>query len=156
MSRRVFISFISKPRKRSSGIPRIWFALSHKRSSPVDRRTVAARLAWATLRGSDPSPRACRTAISAAATIGADEPIYRELVGIAERKVRLEHNQFNLRLGTVWLKFHIALVLIMAVEIIFISPARSTSRASDAADILHRGMRGDCARHPHTRPPQEL
>jgi hypothetical protein len=78
-----------------------------------------ARLAWATLRGSDPSPRACRTAISAAATVGADESIYRELVGIAERKVRLEHNQFNLRLGTVWLKFHIALVLIMAVEIVF-------------------------------------
>ena len=48
-----------------------------------------------------------------------DEASIRELVGIAERKVRLEHNQFNLRLGTVWLKFHIALVLIMAVEIVF-------------------------------------
>ena len=33
--------------------------------------------------------------------------------------MRLEHNQFNLRLGTGWLKFHIALVMIMGVEIAF-------------------------------------
>jgi hypothetical protein len=78
-----------------------------------------ARLAWATLRGTDPAPRACRTALNAAATAGSDEPIYRDLVEIAARKVRLELNQFNLRLGTVWLKFHLALVMIMAVEIVF-------------------------------------
>jgi len=41
------------------------------------------------------------------------------LVEVAARKVRLELNQFNLRLGTVWLKFHLALVMIMAVEIVF-------------------------------------
>jgi hypothetical protein len=78
-----------------------------------------ARLVWATLRGTDPSPRACRTALSAAPTAGRDEPIYRELVEVAARKVRLELNQFNLRLNTVWLKFHLALVMIMVVEIVF-------------------------------------
>jgi hypothetical protein len=78
-----------------------------------------ARLAWATLRGTDPAPRACRIALNAAATAGSDEPIYRDLVEVAARKVRLELNQFNLRLGTVWLKFHLALVMIMAVEIVF-------------------------------------
>jgi hypothetical protein len=77
------------------------------------------RLIWATLRGTDPAPRACRTALHAAATVGGDEAIYRELVEVAARKVRLEHNQFNLRLGTVWLKFHIALVVIMGVEVAF-------------------------------------
>ncbi len=79
----------------------------------------AARLAWATLRGSDPSPRACRTALRDATSVGSDEPIYRDLVEVAARKVRLELNQFNLRLGTVWLKFHIALVMIMGIEILF-------------------------------------
>jgi len=77
------------------------------------------RLIWATLRGTDPAPRACRMALSAAATAGDDAPIYRDLVEVAARKVRLELNQFNLRLGTVWLKFHLALVMIMAVEIVF-------------------------------------
>ena len=78
-----------------------------------------ARLIWATLRGSDPAPRACRTALAAAATAGADEAIYRELVEIAARKVRLEHNQFNLRLNTGWLSFHIGLVVILGVEVAF-------------------------------------
>jgi hypothetical protein len=77
------------------------------------------RLAWATLRGTDPAPRACRTAILAEGKLNKDRPIYGELVEIAERKVRLEHNQFNLRLGTSWLKVHIALVIFMTVEIAF-------------------------------------
>jgi hypothetical protein len=78
-----------------------------------------ARLIWATLRGTDPAPRACQAARLAEATAGGDGPLYGELVGIADRKVRLEHNEFNLRLCTGWLKFHIALVVIMGVEIAF-------------------------------------
>jgi hypothetical protein len=78
-----------------------------------------ARLIWATLRGTDPAPWACRTAFAAATTAGKDEAIYRELVEIAARKVRLEHNQFNLRLNTGWLSFHIGLVAIMGVEVAF-------------------------------------
>jgi hypothetical protein len=77
------------------------------------------RFIWATLRGTDPAPDACRAARLARATAGGDAPFYSELVGIAERKVRLEHNQFNLRLSTAWLNFHIALVAIMGVEIAF-------------------------------------
>jgi hypothetical protein len=77
------------------------------------------RYIWATLRGADPAPRACRAARLARATAGGDASLYDDLVGIAERKVRLEHNQFNLRLSTTWLKFHIALVVIMGVEIAF-------------------------------------
>jgi hypothetical protein len=77
------------------------------------------RFIWATLRGTDPAPRACQTARLTRATAGVDAPLYDDLVGIAERKVRLEHNQFNLRLSTTWLNFHIALVVIMGVEIAF-------------------------------------
>jgi hypothetical protein len=78
-----------------------------------------ARLIWATVRGTDPAPRACRAARLAGATLGGDAPLYGGLVGIAERKVRLEHNEFNLRLSTGWLKFHIGLVVIMGVEVAF-------------------------------------
>jgi hypothetical protein len=78
-----------------------------------------ARLIWATLCGTDPAPRACRAALAVATTAGSDEAIYRELVEVAARKVRLEHNQFNLRLNTAWLGFHIALVAILGVEVAF-------------------------------------
>ena len=77
------------------------------------------RLIWATLRGTDPAPRACRAALGAATGVGSDEAIYLELVDVAARKVRLEHNQFNLRLNTAWLSFHIALVTILGVEVAF-------------------------------------
>ena len=57
--------------------------------------------------------------MAVATTAGSDEAIYRELVEVAARKVRLEHNQFNLRLNTAWLGFHIALVAILGVEVAF-------------------------------------
>jgi len=77
------------------------------------------RFMWATLRGTDPSLSLCEAARLAQSAAGGDGPVYGDLVGIAERKVRLEHNEFNLRLSRKWLKFHIALVMIMIVEIIF-------------------------------------
>ncbi|MGD0291279.1 MAG: hypothetical protein ABSC63_16710 [Candidatus Binataceae bacterium] len=77
------------------------------------------RLAWATLSGTDPAPRACAAARLAEAATGGDGSLYGELVGIAERKVRLEHNEFNLRLSRSWLKVHLALVMIMLCEIAF-------------------------------------
>ncbi len=77
------------------------------------------RLMLATLRGTDPAPHACATARMALATAGADGPLYGGLVGIAERKVRLEHNEFNLRLSRNWLKVHLALVMIMLFEVAF-------------------------------------
>jgi hypothetical protein len=78
-----------------------------------------AQLIWATLRGIDPALRACQAARLAVATAGGDGPLYNELLGIAERKVRLEQNEFNSQLGAAWLRFHIALVVIMGVEIAF-------------------------------------
>jgi hypothetical protein len=79
----------------------------------------ATRFIWATLCGTDPAPRACDAARRAGAAAGGDAPLYGELVAIAERKVRLEHNQFNLRLSAAWLNFHIAVVAVMGVEIAF-------------------------------------
>ena len=78
-----------------------------------------AQLIWATLRGIDPALRACQAARLGVATAGADGALYNELLGIAERKVRLEQNEFNSHLSTAWLRFHIALVVIMGVEIAF-------------------------------------
>jgi len=77
------------------------------------------RLMMAALRGTDPAPRACAAARTARATAGADGPLYGDLVGIAEQKVRLELNEFNLRLSRNWLKVHLALVMIMLFEIAF-------------------------------------
>jgi hypothetical protein len=77
------------------------------------------RLLWATLSGIDPAPGACRAARAAAALAGGDGPLYDELGGIAERKVRLELNEFTLRLGRVWLRIHISLVMIMICEVVF-------------------------------------
>lgn len=73
----------------------------------------------ATLAGSDPAQEACATARQAGAALGADAAIYASLAGIAERKVRLEHNQFNLRLCTGWLDFHRGLVTLAVVLIVF-------------------------------------
>ena len=76
-----------------------------------------ARLLLATLRGTDPAPQAC--AAARMTPVGGDRQLYGELLGIAEQKVRLEHNEFNLRLSRNWLKVHIALVMIMLFEIAF-------------------------------------
>lgn len=76
------------------------------------------RLLWATLSGVDPAPVACRAA-RAAAPGGDDGPLYDQLVAIAERKVRLELNEFTLRLGRVWLRIHISLVMMMICEVAF-------------------------------------
>jgi hypothetical protein len=73
----------------------------------------------ATITRADPAVAVCRPAIAAGATLGDDAAAYCGLVKIAERKVRLEQNQFNLRLTRVWLYFHIALVAITAALVAF-------------------------------------
>lgn len=77
------------------------------------------RFFWATLSGADPAPAICHEARAAAAAAGADAAIYNDLVDIAERKIRLEHNRFNLRAGTAWLSFHIGLAIATAVLVAF-------------------------------------
>jgi hypothetical protein len=85
--------------------------LVHPRSS--------LRMLIATITRADPAVAVCRPAVAARAALGDDAPAYRGLVEIAERKVRLEQNRFNLRLTKVWLYFHIALVAITGVLIAF-------------------------------------
>ncbi len=74
---------------------------------------------WATLKGNNPAPVVCKPARLHAAGFGVEAAVFHELVNIAERKVSLEHNQFNLKLGTTWLRFHRGLALSVLVLIIF-------------------------------------
>jgi hypothetical protein len=79
----------------------------------------AYSMLWATLTGSDPAQNACARARRAGFGLEGDRAIYDNLAGIAERKVRLEHNGFNLRLCTSWLNFHRNLAALTLVLIIF-------------------------------------
>ncbi|HKV56375.1 MAG TPA: hypothetical protein VJN94_17205 [Candidatus Binataceae bacterium] len=83
------------------------------------RNQPAHRMLWATLTGSDPSSASCRGARTLAAGFGAEAPVFDGLLDIAQRKVRLEHNQFNLRLGSRWLRVHRRLAMAVALLIIF-------------------------------------
>jgi hypothetical protein len=78
-----------------------------------------SKMFWATLTGADPAPAICMSARRPAVALGADGSVYAGLVDIAERKVRLEHNQFNLRLSVGWLKFHIGLAIVTGTLIAF-------------------------------------
>jgi hypothetical protein len=73
----------------------------------------------ATLAGSDPAPAAGKPVRALADGLGSDSTVLHELVDIAERKVRLEHNQFNLRLGAGWLLVHRRLAIAVLVLIVF-------------------------------------
>jgi hypothetical protein len=77
------------------------------------------RKLWATLAGTDPAPRACVRARRMTAELGAEASTYNSLVEIAEHKVRLEHNQFNLLLGARWLMLHRVLVIAASILVTF-------------------------------------
>lgn len=79
----------------------------------------AFAMLWATLSGSDPARRARIRARKPDAEPGADAATYANLADIAERKIRLEHNEFNLRLCTNWLNFHRFLVMLTVILVIF-------------------------------------
>jgi hypothetical protein len=76
-------------------------------------------LLWATLTGNNPGGAVCSPARLLAGGFGAEAQAFYELVDIAERKVRLDHNQFNLRLSMEWLRLHRLLAISVAVLIIF-------------------------------------
>jgi hypothetical protein len=76
-------------------------------------------LLWATLTGSNPAPAACKPVRLRAAGFGAEAAVFHELVSIAERKVGLDHNLFNLKLGRAWLRLHRRLALSVLLLIIF-------------------------------------
>jgi hypothetical protein len=79
----------------------------------------AWRMLWATLTGGDPAPGVCLTARRVGKDLRGDASVYSELVDIAERKVRLEHNQFNLEICTGWLRFHRGLAAAVGLLVIF-------------------------------------
>ena len=76
-------------------------------------------LLWATLTGYNPASAACQPARQVAGSFGADAAVFHELVDIAERKVALDRNEFNLRLSTTWLRLHRRLAMSVLVLIIF-------------------------------------
>jgi hypothetical protein len=76
-------------------------------------------LFWATLTGNNPAAHVCRPARLLAVGFGTEAPVFNELVDIAERKVGLDHNHFNLRLGTEWLRLHYRLAISVLVLIVF-------------------------------------
>jgi hypothetical protein len=76
-------------------------------------------LLWATLTGNNPASGVCKPARLLAGGFGAEAAAFHELVNFAERKVGLDHNQFNLRLSTAWLRLHRRLTISVLVLIIF-------------------------------------
>jgi hypothetical protein len=74
---------------------------------------------WATLTGNNPASGVCKPARLLAGGFGAEAAAFHELVNFAERKVGLDHNQFNLRLSTAWLRLHRRLTISVLVLIIF-------------------------------------
>jgi hypothetical protein len=81
--------------------------------------TPRRSLLWATIRGVDPGEGVCRGVAGIEQQLGQEAPTYRELIGLAIRKVNLEHNAFNLRLSTGWLVFHIVLSAAVGVMVAF-------------------------------------
>lgn len=72
----------------------------------------------ATLTGTDPSAARCQQLRARTPELGAEAELYRELVDIAARKIRLEQNRFNLVVGIIWLRLHVTLVLLTALVIV--------------------------------------
>ena len=77
------------------------------------------RFFWATITRTDPAPSLVRAARRAGAKLGAEQPAYNTLIELAERKLRLEHNRFNLRVSRTWLRYHIGLFMVVSLMVIF-------------------------------------
>jgi hypothetical protein len=73
----------------------------------------------ATLMGKNPATAVCQHARLLAGRFGAEAAVFHELVSIAERKVGLDLNQFNLKLSAAWLRLHRRLAIIVLVLVIF-------------------------------------
>ena len=76
-------------------------------------------LLWATLTGNNPAPAVCKSARLLAGGFGTETSTFHELVKIAERKVGLDHNHFNLMLSDEWLRLHRSLAISVLMLIIF-------------------------------------
>jgi hypothetical protein len=76
-------------------------------------------LLLATLSGADPAAPVAAQLRARKSEIPDEGDGWERLVGLAERKVRLDHNRFNLSLGIGWIRFHIALAIALGVLIAF-------------------------------------
>jgi hypothetical protein len=76
-------------------------------------------LFWATLTGNNPALAVCQPARLRAGGFGIEARTFHELVNIAERKVELDHNQFNLKMSTAWLLLHRRLAISVLVLMLF-------------------------------------
>ncbi len=77
------------------------------------------RLLWATLSGINPASTVCKPARLIADGFGVEAAVFHQLVDIAERKVGLDHNQFNLKLSGEWLRLHRSLAIAVLVLVAF-------------------------------------
>jgi hypothetical protein len=73
------------------------------------------QMLMATLGGADPAAPVGARLRARAGEVPGEAEIWERLVSIAESKVRLEHNHFNLMLGVGWLRIHIALAISIGV-----------------------------------------
>lgn len=74
---------------------------------------------FATLASRDFGPRYCADLLSEEGKLGADAPVWRELVDLTIRKVNLEHNDFNLWLSISWLRFHVVTAILTGILVTF-------------------------------------
>lgn len=74
---------------------------------------------FATLARRDFGPRFCAGLLSEEGKLGADAPVWRELVDLTIRKVNLEHNDFNLWLSISWLRFHVVTAILTGMLVTF-------------------------------------
>ncbi len=87
---------------------------------PVMLGTSPARAMFvATLRGSDPAAPVAAQLRARGAEMPDEAETWEQLATLAERKVRLDHNRFNLSLSAGWTRIHIVLAIALGVLIAF-------------------------------------
>jgi hypothetical protein len=88
--------------------------LKYVRPVMLGTRPARAMLA-ATLGGSDPAAPVAAKLRAQGAQMADEAETWQRLVTLAEHKVRLDHNRFNLSLGVGWMRVHIALAIALGV-----------------------------------------
>jgi hypothetical protein len=92
--------------------------LKHVRPVMVGTRPARA-LFLATLSGADPAAPVGARLRQCGAQVADEAETWEKLVTLAERKVRLDHNHFNLSLSVGWMRVHIALAIALGALTVF-------------------------------------
>ncbi len=88
--------------------------LKHVRPMMLGTRPARALL-LASLSGADPAAPVAMRLRGRSAEVPDEAETWEKLVTLAERKVRLDHNYFNLSLSVGWMRVHIALAIALGV-----------------------------------------